>query len=244
MNNSAHPLISIIIVTYNAEKHLERCLNSIVEQGYKKIELIIIDGASTDGTIDILKKYNNHISYWKSEPDTGIYNAMNKGIDQITGGWVIFLGSDDYLFPGFSEMASYLKRTDTIYYGACLWGNQILGERFTRYRLTKECICHQGIFYPSEVFKQYKYNEQYKVSSDYLLNIQCWADQSFKKHYFPILVTNFSQGGASQLYEEVDFKKVFPSIIRKYFGTWIYLRYLWKCRKAKRLVRKNEQSTL
>jgi glycosyltransferase involved in cell wall biosynthesis len=227
-------LISIIVVTLNAEKYLERCITSILNQTYSNIQLIVIDGGSTDGTVDILKKYNNVIYYWISEPDAGIYNAMNKGLNKASGDWIYFLGADDYLFPGFSELASNIEKSDTIYYGACLWGNKILGEKFTPYKLTRECICHQGILYPSKVFQKYHYDENYKVSSDYLLNIQCWSDKEFHTHYFPLLIACFSQGGSSQFYEEVEFKRNFGKIIKEHCSYWTYLRYKWKQYKENR----------
>jgi glycosyltransferase involved in cell wall biosynthesis len=230
-------LVSIIIVTLNAEGHLERCLKSIFDQSYPRIEVIVIDGGSIDKTTQILESHSSSISYWKSEPDTGIFNAMNKGINQASGDWLYFLGGDDFLFPGFSELAGHLKYPDTIYYGACLWGNQILGERFTPYRLTRECICHQGILYPSAVFEKYRYSEKYRVSGDHLLNIQCWGDPLFRKHYFPLLIANFSKGGLSSCENDREFLSEFPSIIRKYLGSWTYLRYIWKLYKNRRKAR-------
>ncbi len=90
------PLISIVTVVYNGEKHLEQTINSILEQTYDNVEYIIIDGGSTDGTVDIIKKYEDQIDYWVSEPDTGIYNAMNKGASLCSGDYVAFLNADDW----------------------------------------------------------------------------------------------------------------------------------------------------
>src|SRR5580693_3513958 len=95
--------ISIIIVTYNAAATLQVCLESIYSQSYKDLEIIVIDGQSTDGTVDILKQNTARLAYWKSEKDEGVYDAMNKGVKHLTGQWVYFLGADDELLPGFSE---------------------------------------------------------------------------------------------------------------------------------------------
>ena len=89
--------ISIITVSYNAAKTIEQTISSVVNQTYQDIEYIIIDGGSTDGTMDIIRKYEDRIAYWISEPDKGIYDAMNKGIDVATGDYVYFLGADDRL---------------------------------------------------------------------------------------------------------------------------------------------------
>jgi len=87
--------ISIITAVYNGEQTIEECINSIINQTYKDIEHIIIDGGSTDGTLDVIKKYKDNISKVISEPDKGIYDAMNKGIALSTGGIIGFLNADD-----------------------------------------------------------------------------------------------------------------------------------------------------
>ena len=89
------PVFSIITVTYNAERWLERTILSVLSQSYPNIEYIIIDGGSTDGTVDIIKKYEERIAYWVSEPDKGIYDAMNKGIQKATGEWINFMNAGD-----------------------------------------------------------------------------------------------------------------------------------------------------
>lgn len=92
------PLISIIIATKNADKTLRRCLNSIIHQSNSKYELILIDGASTDNTKQIIFEYRHYISWWESKPDNGIYDAWNKGLAKSNGDWFCFIGADDYLF--------------------------------------------------------------------------------------------------------------------------------------------------
>ena len=94
--NKKYPLISIIVAVYNGEKTLQRCIDSVFSQTYPHKELIIIDGGSTDGTVDILQTNNDKITYWKSEPDNGIYQAWNKALDHAKSDWICFLGSDDY----------------------------------------------------------------------------------------------------------------------------------------------------
>uniref|UniRef100_UPI003B58646C glycosyltransferase n=1 Tax=Noviherbaspirillum sp. ST9 TaxID=3401606 RepID=UPI003B58646C len=100
------PLISIITVTLNAAKYLEDCITSVINQSSLNIEHLIFDGGSTDGTLEIINKYERHITYWQSEKDKGIYDAMNKAVKKAKGEWVYFLGADDTLLKGFSFIAS------------------------------------------------------------------------------------------------------------------------------------------
>lgn len=88
--------ISIITVVYNGISEIEKTIQSVLNQTYPNIEYIIIDGGSTDGTIDIIKKYQGQLAYWVSEPDEGIYYAMNKGIQKATGEWIHFRNCGDY----------------------------------------------------------------------------------------------------------------------------------------------------
>lgn len=97
------PLVSIITVTFNAEKHLEQALDSILSQTYSNIELIVIDGGSTDQTLQIIRAREDKVDFWQSEPDGGIYDAMNKGLRLARGEWVAFKNADDWFFPDAVE---------------------------------------------------------------------------------------------------------------------------------------------
>src|SRR3990172_6849742 len=98
MNQEFAPLISIIVAVYNGKATLQQCIDSVAQQTYPNKELVIIDGGSNDGTVELLEKNRSKFSYWISEPDRGIYNAWNKGLVQAHGEWVCFLGADDYLW--------------------------------------------------------------------------------------------------------------------------------------------------
>jgi len=119
------PLVSIVTVCYNSEKTIRDTIESVLNQTYRNIEYILVDGASKDSTVDIIKSYEEKfrekgISYkWISEPDTGIYNAMNKGIDMASGEWCYFLGSDDILFDKnvILSITNELLDVNCIYYG-------------------------------------------------------------------------------------------------------------------------------
>src|SRR5688572_6921120 len=92
---NAAPRLSIIIATWQASSTLERCLRSIVEQDFTEWELLIADGASTDGTIDLIKEHERHIAWWQSRKDSGIYDAWNHALEEARGEYVTFLGADD-----------------------------------------------------------------------------------------------------------------------------------------------------
>ena len=93
------PQVSIIVSTYNADAFLAGCIESIIDQTYPYIELIIIDGGSTDATLSIIEYYQKHVTFFVSELDMGIYDAWNKGLSVATGDWIAFVGADDILLP-------------------------------------------------------------------------------------------------------------------------------------------------
>lgn len=192
------PLITVITVVYNSVNSLENTIISVLNQSYKNIEYIIIDGGSTDGTLDIITKYNDKIDYWISEPDMGIYDAMNKGLEVTTGEWIYFLGSDDILLESMSRVSCYLQNSNTIYYGnAFFTKDQIIYDgKFNSLKIVMKNICHQAIFYPKSVFTKYKYNLKYKTLADYELNIKLWGDKKFDFKYIPITLSIFNQFGA------------------------------------------------
>lgn len=225
------PLISIIIVTLNAALHLQRCLNSIFIQLYPFLEIIVIDGASTDRTTDILSANTGKIKYWVSEKDNGVYDAMNKAVSKANGQWVYFLGSDDELTQDFSMLAHELKDLKTIYYGS-VWkrGKKYLGE-LSAYKHAKTGINHQAMIYPASVFKKYKYDTRFVISADHILNMWCWKDPEYTFKFKDYVIATFSTAGISSLYKDRLFENQKASLILKNYGIIIWLRFLYK--KAK-----------
>ncbi|MBL4674908.1 MAG: glycosyltransferase [Mucilaginibacter sp.] len=234
LTRKADALISVIIPTYNSVNILENCLQSIFNQTEKDIQVVIIDGGSTDGTLELIKKHSANIGYYASEADRGIYDAMNKGIAAATGHWLYFMGADDRLLPGFSQMAKLLLDENTVYYGDVSSDGDMLKGPFSAYRLAKYCMNHQTIFYPAAVFKKYSYNKRYKVYADYALNLQVWGDTSFKKQHYPIKVVWYDLTGFSATNNDELFKKEKPLIIRRSMGWLMYLRFLYKRNKEQR----------
>lgn len=226
-------LVSVIIVAFNAGKTLQNCLDSIFQQTYPHLEIIIIDGLSSDNTIEVIKRNEENISFWLSEKDSGVYDAMNKSLNYAKGNRMFFLGADDILLPEFSLMMYHLKDENTIYYGRSKFKKRIDGKKFKPYNLTKGNIIHQSIFYPKKVFLKYKYEIKYPILADYYLNIQCYSDDEFKFEFLPYIVSVFAPGGLSSTKKDTQFISDNDQIVRDNFSKKIYYRYLIRKFKKK-----------
>src|SRR5574344_822546 len=198
------PLITVVTVVYNGEKTLEQTILSVINQTYDNVEYIIIDGNSTDKTIDIIKKYEDKIDYWQSEPDKGIYDAMNKGIDLATGDWINFMNSGDLLYDSNVLKDVFYKKNykdvDVIY------GNSVafdLIKNEERFYFATEDICklsekpiyrHGSSFVKSEIHKNNKFDlsmsNQYKYALDYLCIFTLYK-QGFKFLYINRIVMKY-----------------------------------------------------
>jgi glycosyltransferase involved in cell wall biosynthesis len=225
--------ISIIIVTYNAAGTLQAALDSIYRQQYPSLKIIIIDGNSTDGTVDIIKANLTKIYYWKSEPDTGIYDAMNKAIKQITGDWVYFLGADDELYDDFSKLAYELEDNKAIYYANVRTKGVIRSGKLTPYQMAKHGIFHQAMIYPAWVFGRYTFNTNYKIVADNALNMRCWKDPEINFIYKEYIIAHFNHTGTSGAVRDLAFEKDKSSLILKNYGFKVWLRYLIRKLKGK-----------
>ena len=117
MKEVKQPVISIIIATMNASAHIGKCLESIAAQSFVAIEVVIIDGGSNDDTVSIVRSFSARPLQVYSGPDKGIYDALNKGSKIARGKWLYFMGADDLLLPGFSELANKMTDENTVYYG-------------------------------------------------------------------------------------------------------------------------------
>ncbi len=185
-----------------------------------------MDGKSTDGTVEILEKNSNRIASWKTEPDKGIYDAMNKALAYTTGDWIYFLGSDDELLPDFSDMAAALEDSHGIYYANVFAdGEKRIGE-LTRYQLAKFGPYHQAMIYPKEVFKKYKYDTKYAISADFALTLTLCGDKQFHFIYKDLVIAKFNHEGVSGLSIDHAFQKDKARLILKNFGLITMIRYI------------------
>lgn len=234
-----NPLITIIIVVYNGESSLEKSILSVLVQSYKNIEFIIIDGGSTDQTIDIIQKYESKISYWESTPDKGIYDAMNKAVSKSTGNWLYFLGSGDLLLDSLTKISPFLINNATVYYGDVfrLDTQMKYDGYFSPYKLAITNICHQAIFYPSSVFKKYRYDLKYKIQADHILNMYCFGDKQFNFKYIPMTISIYEGDGYSARNLDLEYVADRLMIIK---GNFSYLIYVYAFLRRKLGILKNK----
>jgi len=241
-DKNEHQKISIIIVTLNVDGVLQNCLDSIYRQSYPAIEIVIMDGKSSDGTIEILKANDAKIACWRSEKDGGIYEAMNKALDYITGDWVYFLGADDVLFDDFSTLAYQLNDPSLIYYGNVLMDGKKFRGKTTAYQHSKSAICHQAIIYPRQVFDKYRFNTKYRISADHELNMRAWKDKDFTFHYEDLVIANFNHTGVSSLNIDKDLENDKAKVILKNHGFVNWARYSFRQLKGKLFPKKNKKN--
>lgn len=224
------PLITIITVCYNSEKTIRSTIKSVLNQSYKNIEYIFIDGQSTDNTFGIIKEYEDEfkkkqILYkWVSEPDKNVYDAMNKGVISANGDWIYFLGSDDILYDVLYKFLDQFQGK-TIYYGDVYMSKRggIYHSDFNALSLCRNNVCHQSVFYPSAVFKKYIFELKYISYADWYLNIICCADKEFKIKYIPYVIAKFEEGGISDKIGDPLFLSDLNNIIKLNLPWYVYL---------------------
>jgi len=176
------PKISVITVVYNNRKYIEGCMKSVFEQSYKNIEYIVIDGASTDGTTEIVAKYRDSIDIFISERDNGIASAMNKGISNASGEYLMFLHADDYFYNEHSlaEAVKFLVTRPDILLCDILFGKDL--KRKTSRGLDwksnfKTGVWHQGSFCKKALFDKYgKFDEDIKITMDFDLFLRFYKN--------------------------------------------------------------------
>ena len=211
-SSNIKPLISVITVVLNGEKYLEEAILSIIKQTYNNIEFIIIDGGSTDRSLDIIQKYENNIDLWISEKDSGLYNAMNKGIALSSGDFVGFVGSDDYLYLNTLEKLAKAAKKETIDYTVgsvdIILENGQLKEKILvlpnflmQNRFIFDMATHHLSFYVSRkiINKIGNFDENFNIRSDYDMTIRV-ISKSKKKFNFTDSVGSFREGGVSGSY--------------------------------------------
>lgn len=256
---------SIITCTYNAVNMLQRTLDSVAQQSWTQVEHIIVDGASTDGTADMIRRYadttqedteNGHTVAWTSEPDSGLYDAMNKGISRATGDYMVFLNAGD-TFPSpttLEHIFTYIEERCDSVLPAVLYGDTDIvddGGRFLRHRRLAPpeklgwrsfrhgmLVCHQAFYVRTDIAKAESYDLRYRFSADvgWCIRVMKRAERmQLPLLRLPEVVANYLDGGMTGRNRRASLIERFRIMCRHY-GTvrtvcihvWFVLRALLK----------------
>ena len=202
---------TIITINYNNGNELRRTIESVVSQSFRDFEYIVIDGASTDNSLDVIREYADHIDFWVSEPDSGVYNAMNKGLRHVHGDYVNFMNSGDTFHSTrvLEEIDSQIEGFDILFGNVCdaktgrQYGGVKAGSEVTFLTLKKEILCHQGTFYQSDIFRRHPYDETLKIIADWKVNVQAIVFDNCKVKTVDTIVANYDLTGMSSTQSEL-----------------------------------------
>ena len=204
MESNEEPLVTVITVVRNSVSLLEETVLSVINQTYRNIEYIVIDGGSNDGTVDIIKKYENRISLWVSEPDNGIYDAMNKGIDFASGTWINFMNSGDRFFN--DSVIESIFQTDNHNQYDLIYGDSqyIYSADFSIRKKAGKLkdiwkfmiFFHQSLFMRTGILKKHHFNTS-NIAADHELVYKCYNEKlNFLK--LDIVIASYLSGGVSE----------------------------------------------
>lgn len=250
LKTKSHPLITIVTVCYNSVELIEKTLKSVLKQRYANKEYVVIDGASTDGTKKIVEQYIDSIDFFVSEPDKGIYHAMNKAVEVAKGEWVIFMNAGDLFLDNevLEKVSQSLCIETDVLYGDILTarnGDLVLKEAPPEItHLHRMSFCHQAVFTRTSLLRSFPFDEKYKLSADFKL----YKQLSLKEFVFkrlPIPITIYDRTGLSNsqrsrglaeniaIIKEIDnWQEKLRLLPRLYFvKSWTTIRYFLKKKK-------------
>lgn len=219
---------TIITVCYNTSTTIRETIDSVLGQTYQELEYIVVDSKSEDGTVDILQSITDKRLTFISEKDSGIYNAMNKGLKMASGDYLIFLGADDIFYDKdvLKKVAGKLTGSNDVVYGDVMLKTRqrLYNGAFSRWTWGHRNICHQSIFYPKSVYGRYMYNEKYRSVADWDYNLRLLID-GIKFTYIRETICTFNDNdGLSSSSKDYDFLKVRRKLVCKAVG---FLPYCW-----------------
>lgn len=205
--HGAGPLVSIVTVVYNGAATLERTILSVLEQDHPAIEYIIVDGGSTDGTLDIIRRYEDRLAYWTSAKDKGIYDAMNKGVALCTGEWTALINADDWYEQGAVRrvMEAVAGRPEVnIVHGDIRMHYATGAERVKRARVSgfllkhwEMVLNHPSFFVRRSYYQGRPFDAAFRVSGDHQWTLRAWMEDPSQFLYLPEVLAHFTAGGAS-----------------------------------------------
>lgn len=198
------PKVSVITVVYNGAKHLEQCILAVANQTYANIDHIIIDGGSTDGSVDIIRRHESHVAKWVSEKDAGLYDAMNKGVAMVTDpeSYVLFANADDHLnYNDAIENVLQLSNGEDLVYGKMLFTDGeisgVAGREVTYRDLAQQTLCHPSTFVRRKVFDQIgTFDTSYTIAADYDFIVRAFRS-GVSTRFVDVVVSTMRMGGVS-----------------------------------------------
>lgn len=202
--------LSIITVNYNDALGLERTIKSVLSQTFHDYEFIIIDGGSTDGSVDVIKKYEDHIDYWVSERDGGIYPGMNKGMLQARGDYINFMNGGDMYHDNNVLDNIFMSYLDVDIIIGAHYGSphpNVGPKGITMLSLYTGAVDHQASFIRREVALRHPYDEKYRIVSDWKFFIQALILDNCTFHYLDTIVVDVDMSGISNTQPELDRKE-------------------------------------
>lgn len=220
-------ILSIITINFNNKDGLQHTIDSVISQTSNEYEWIVIDGGSTDGSRELIERYAEHLAYWCSEPDNGIYNAINKGIAHAHGDYLQFLNSGDSLY----EATTLEQVSSTEHYGDILYGDAMchypdgstLDKKYpdtvSLNYFKHDVINHQATFFRREVFDGHPYNEDYLIASDWAYCFEAVC-RGLRFEHLNQTIVNYDNGGLSAQWSERQFRER-EEILEKYIPVQI-----------------------
>lgn len=224
---------SIITVNYNNKDGLRKTIESVIHQSFRDFEYIVIDGGSTDGSADVLKEYDAQIDYWVSEPDKGIYNAMNKGIAQAKGEYLNFMNSGDCFYDNqvLQHVADCGYDTDFIvgrdyHYSEQLQRGHasIQPPRTTMMHFFMATLDHQSSFIRRELFNESPYDESQRLVSDWIFYIEKIIGEGRQVQFIPDIVCQREEGGLSDQQRERNHSEI-NAYLHQFLPPGVYSDY-------------------
>ena len=227
--------LSIITINYNNRDGLRKTIESVVNQTWQDFEYIIIDGGSTDGSVEVIKEYADRIGYWVSEPDKGIYHAMNKGIDQAKGEYCLFMNSGDTIHKQETlQIAQHDLDGHGIVVGRMkkLMDKPLLmipPQQISLSYLYEGTLPHQSSFIRTDLLKRFHYDEEYKMVSDWKFWIVALILNNCSYESSNIIVADFDMGGLSSINEPLKtqercavLQELLPNRVRQDYEQFIF----------------------
>ena len=239
------PLLTIITINLNNKSGLQKTIESVINQSFKEFEFVLIDGESTDGSLEIIESYRSYFQVCVSESDRGVYHAMNKGIAYASGEYLLFLNSGDWLFNDkvIADVESLFKDYDVIsgdinIYDKEKWSIFVSEDKITVDYFLRISLFHQATFIKKELFLQNgMYDESFSLGGDYEFFIRTLLKNNNSYKHIPIVISNFVANGMSNKkeFEAINLKER-QMAWEKNFSKLVYKHFV----ESKRIVQSKE----